>query len=171
MQKHQHHTIPRFYLKAFRIPDDPAFIWEYQRAKPFLPGDKTDRHNPIKRTLKRASVKGDYYGPYEDDLAQREEASKWIIEHLRTSTNTGEKLGPGPENQLFRPRFRPQADRGPRTPPMRSHVLIVRPPLGTTAWGAFYGAATAKGQVRNSGLGSFCGITSDSRLVARLSAT
>jgi hypothetical protein len=90
--KHNQHTAPRHYLRAFRIPDDPAFIWEYQRAKPYQPGPRGDRHNPVKRALKKASVELDYYGPYEDDLEQRETAAQPIIDALRTSQQQGPQL-------------------------------------------------------------------------------
>jgi len=83
--KHHHHTVPKFYLKGFSIPDDPAFIWEYHRTNQFLPGHRRDKHNPVKRALSKASVITNYYGTIEDDLAEREEAAKPIIEKIRTS--------------------------------------------------------------------------------------
>ena len=70
-----HHTTPRYYLKTFRIPNGPAFIWQYQRGTPYNPGTRGDRHNPVKRTLKKAGVIPDYYGPHEDHLEQREAAA------------------------------------------------------------------------------------------------
>ncbi len=83
--KHDHHTAPRYYLSAFRIPNEPAFIWEYHRGTPYNPGPPGKNRNPVKRALKKASVKTDYYGNYEDDLATREEAAKPILEKLRTT--------------------------------------------------------------------------------------
>lgn len=91
--KHDHHTAPRYYLSAFSIPDEPAFIWEYQRGTPYNPGPPGKSRNPVKRALKKASVKTDYYGNYEDDLARREEAAKPVLEKLRT-TPTEPRLTP-----------------------------------------------------------------------------
>lgn len=83
--KHDHHTAPRYYLSAFSLPDEPAFIWEYRRGTPYNPGPPGKGRNPVKRALKKASVKTDYYGRYEDDLAQREEAAKPVLEKLRAT--------------------------------------------------------------------------------------
>lgn len=100
--KHHHHTAPEYYLKAFRIPDDPTRIWEYQRGKPYNPGHRSDYHNPIKRALKKASVKIDYYGAYEDTLATLEEAALPVIEKLRTTPTPtqGPLLTPAEKEQL-----------------------------------------------------------------------
>ena len=98
--KHDHHTTPRYYLKAFGIPTEPAFIWQYQRGKPYHPGTRGDRHNPVKRPLKKAGVITDYYGPYEDHLAQREAAATPIIEKLRTTQSQGARLTASEKKQL-----------------------------------------------------------------------
>lgn len=90
--KHDHHTVPRLYLKGFRIPHEPAFIWEYHRGTPFTPGRRADRHNPVRRALKAASVKIGYYGQYEDDLAEREERVKHLLERARTGSTQGALL-------------------------------------------------------------------------------
>ncbi len=84
--KHHHHTVPKYYLKGFADSTAPAFIWEYHRGKPFHPGSRADRCNPVRRPLRKASVIIDYYGEREDTLAQREEAAKPIIEKIRTAT-------------------------------------------------------------------------------------
>lgn len=98
--KHDHHTTPRYYLKAFSIPTEPAFIWQYQRGKPYHPGTRGDRHNPVKRPLKKAGVITDYYGPHEDHLAQREAAATPIIEQLRTTQSKGALLTASEKEQL-----------------------------------------------------------------------
>ncbi|MGK2887245.1 MAG: DUF4238 domain-containing protein [Rhodococcus sp. (in: high G+C Gram-positive bacteria)] len=90
--KHDHHTAPRYYLKAFRIPDEPAFIWEYHRGTPYNPGRPGKDRNPVKRSLDKASVKKDYYGNYEDHLAAREETAKPVFEKLRTTPSSNEPL-------------------------------------------------------------------------------
>jgi hypothetical protein len=83
---HDQHTTPRFYLSGFRYPKEPAYIWEYERGKPFLPGKPGQRHNPVKRTLKKAGVMLDYYYDIEDELKTIEDAAKAIIEKIRTAT-------------------------------------------------------------------------------------
>lgn len=83
--KHNHHTTPRYYLKGFRIPDQPAYIWQYHRGTPYQPGHRSDRHNPVKRALKKAGTITDYYGTYEDDLEEREACATPIIERLRAT--------------------------------------------------------------------------------------
>jgi hypothetical protein len=98
--KHDHHTTPRYYLKAFRIPNEPAFIWQYQRGKPYNPGTRGDRHNPVKRALKKAGVISDYYGPHEDHLEQREAAATPLIERLRATHTSSALLTTSEKEQL-----------------------------------------------------------------------
>lgn len=99
--KHNHHTTPRYYLKGFRIPSEPPYIWQYQRGKPYNPGHRADHHNPVKRPLKTAGVIKDYYGAYEDQLAKREEQATPLIERLRTSnTSTTPLLNHHEKEQL-----------------------------------------------------------------------
>jgi hypothetical protein len=85
------HTTPKFYLKGFADPTEPAFIWVYQRGRPFRPGNKS-HHNPIKRSLRKAGVIPNYYPDIEDELTAFEEAGKPIIEKIRKATTTA--MGP-----------------------------------------------------------------------------
>lgn len=89
---HDQHTTPRFYLSGFRYPKEPAYIWEYERDKPFHPGTPSRLHNPVKRTLKKAGVIVDFYYDIEDELKAVEDAAKAIIEKIRTATATA--VGP-----------------------------------------------------------------------------
>jgi hypothetical protein len=98
--KHDHHTTPRYYLKAFSIPTEPAFIWQYQRGKPFNPGTRGDRHNPVKRPLKKAGVIKDYYGTHEDDLERREATATPLIQRLRTTRASDPLLSTTEKEQL-----------------------------------------------------------------------
>ena len=96
--KRRHHTAPEYYLKAFRIPHERAFLWEYHRGTPFNPGRPGKDRNPVKRALSKASVKIDYYGPYEDSLEQLEAAALPVIDKLRTTReNTAGPLLTPPE--------------------------------------------------------------------------
>lgn len=81
--KRDQHTVPRYYLSAFSIPNEPAYIWEYRRGVSFNPGPPGRGRNPVKRALKKASVKIDYYGRFEDDLAKHEEEAKPVLGKLR----------------------------------------------------------------------------------------
>jgi hypothetical protein len=85
------HTTPKFYLKGFADPNEPAFIWQYNRGRAFNPGHRGDRHNPVKRSLRKAGVIPNYYPDIEDELTAFEEAGRPIIEKIRkaTSATTG----------------------------------------------------------------------------------
>lgn len=88
MTKHDHHTVPKYYFKGFAIPDEPAFVWEYQRKGFFRPTTPSGKGNPVKRALSKASVITDFYGDVEDHLADREAAAKPVIEKIRTSSTS-----------------------------------------------------------------------------------
>lgn len=83
--KHDHHTAPRYYLKAWCIRNERAFLWEYHRGTPYNPGLPGHARNPVKRALRKASVQIDHYGKYEDEITKREEHAKPVIEKLRTT--------------------------------------------------------------------------------------
>lgn len=82
------HLTPKFYLKGFADPNEPAFIWQYYRGRAFNPGEPRDDRNPVKRSLRRAGVIPNYYPDIEDELTAFEVAGKPIIEKIRTATPT-----------------------------------------------------------------------------------
>jgi hypothetical protein len=80
------HLTPRFYLRGFADPNEPAFIWQYYRGRLFHPGEPRRNRNPVKRSLKKAGVIPNYYPDIEDELRDFEEAGKPIIEKIRRAT-------------------------------------------------------------------------------------
>jgi hypothetical protein len=44
-KKHNHHILPKFYLKGFVEIKDKPFIWEYRKGMQFSPG-MHDKYNP-----------------------------------------------------------------------------------------------------------------------------
>src|ERR1700733_6730174 len=66
--KHEHHTVPAFYLKGFVIRKGEKFIWVYKRGQQFkpaageiTPNPRKEKNNPYKDTIRRACVERDFY--------------------------------------------------------------------------------------------------------------
>jgi hypothetical protein len=63
--KHNHHVLPRLYLKGFVEVKRHPFIWEYTKGREFDPGSKS-RNNPQRRSIGVAGAFEDYYA-YPDE--------------------------------------------------------------------------------------------------------
>lgn len=93
-EKHKHHILPRLYLKGFAESEDRPFVWVYSKGKPFLPGGNKEKHNPVRTTIRSASVVYDAYGflrrdgtfdsnTYENELEKLEKPSDSILRKIR----------------------------------------------------------------------------------------
>ena len=78
--KHNHHYVPRAYLRGFADPSEPSHIWVYARGKSFDPGSK-GHHNPRRTSLKKAGATRDFY-------AWRLDLVIWILIRMRISSRT-----------------------------------------------------------------------------------
>ena len=59
--KHNHHVIPRFYLKGFVEEVGKPFIWIYGKGRKYNPGRQYERYNPFKHSIGVATVDYDHY--------------------------------------------------------------------------------------------------------------
>src|SRR4030095_8932100 len=67
-EKHNHHFVPRLYLKGF-VPESAAsFIWEYQRGRTYVPGKHSrNKYNTVLVSLSKAgAAEGAYANPLPD---------------------------------------------------------------------------------------------------------
>lgn len=93
-EKHKHHTLPRLYLKGFAEAEDRPFVWVYSKGKPFQPGGNKEKHDPVRTSIRSASVVHDAYGflrrdgtfdsnTYENELEKLEKPSDGILSRIR----------------------------------------------------------------------------------------
>ena len=71
--KHNHHILPKLYLKGFVIKKDDPFIWVYQRGQPYNSGgarynhSDTNEKNPYIDIIKNAGAGLDFYADSNED--------------------------------------------------------------------------------------------------------
>lgn len=71
--KHNHHVLPKLYLKGFVIKKDEPYIWVYQRGQPYNPSENrynvSDKgvRNPFFDTIKNAGTEADFYANTNED--------------------------------------------------------------------------------------------------------
>ncbi len=91
--KHNHHIIPKLYLKGFVKDRRHPFVWVYKKGQTFHPGSKS-HHNPRKMPISKAGMERDHYAfkerdgsmdydTYENILESTEKPSAGILNKLR----------------------------------------------------------------------------------------
>jgi len=91
-KKPRHHEIPKYYLKGFCAQSSP-FLWVFERGKPFAPGDKSGKNNPVQKSVSRTALRNDGYAipvpnqqpdySYETRLQKEENKAHDVIEKIR----------------------------------------------------------------------------------------
>lgn len=92
--KHNHHVLPKLYLKGFVIKQDEPFIWVYKRSEPYNPGSKRYNHNgkssnnPYFETVTNAGAEWDFFADPQKDGAKDVETFENILESLEKPADT-----------------------------------------------------------------------------------
>jgi hypothetical protein len=92
--KHNHHVLPKLYLKGFVIKQDEPFIWVYKRGQPYNPGSERYNHrdkisnNPYFETITNAGAEWDFFADPQKDGNADFEIFENILESLEKPANT-----------------------------------------------------------------------------------
>jgi hypothetical protein len=92
-KKPDNHEIPQYYLKGFCESHDP-FLWVFERNKPFDPGKKRGKNNPLWTSVSKIGLRADGYGiivpgeppdfSFETKLQRQEHIADIPIKKIRT---------------------------------------------------------------------------------------
>jgi hypothetical protein len=92
--KHNHHVLPKLYLKGFVIKKDEPFIWVYQRGQQYNPGsDQYNHHdknrkNPYLDTTTNAGAELDFFADPQKDGDVDFDTFENVLESLEKPANT-----------------------------------------------------------------------------------
>jgi hypothetical protein len=80
--KHNHHKVPRYYLKGFVERADCPFLWVYRKGLLYKPGRARYKYNPYRDSIRFVGSEIDYYASMSHDGVVDYETYENVLEKL-----------------------------------------------------------------------------------------